>query len=46
MIVAVPADAELSCLAEKPKVCSAKSGGALKVQAKAAKGQSASKYKK
>lgn len=46
MIVAVPADAELSCLAEKPKVCSAKSGGVLKVQAESAKSESASKYKK
>jgi general secretion pathway protein J len=46
VIVAVPADAELGCLAEKPKVCSAKSGGALKAQAKQAKGQSASRYQK
>ncbi len=30
LVVAVRADAELSCLAEKAKVCSAKSGGELK----------------
>jgi general secretion pathway protein J len=30
VVVSVPADAELACLGEKAKVCSAKSGGALK----------------
>jgi general secretion pathway protein J len=30
VVVTVPADAELACLGDKAKVCSAKSGGALK----------------
>ncbi len=32
LVVAVRADAELSCLAEKATVCSAQSGGQLKAQ--------------
>ncbi len=43
LVVAVKADAELSCLVKKSKVCSAKSGGALKVQAEPE--NDASKYK-
>jgi len=44
-IVAVAADAELSCLAKKPKVCSAKTGGELKAANKTLSGDAADKYK-
>lgn len=46
IIVAIPADAELNCLAEKAKLCSAKTGGALKASFKPLENDPASKYRK
>jgi general secretion pathway protein J len=46
IIVAIPADAELNCLAAKAKLCSAKTGGALKASFKPLENDPASKYRK
>jgi general secretion pathway protein J len=46
LVVAVRADAELGCLAEKAKLCSAKSGGELKAQTEAKEDDLKSKYRK
>ncbi len=46
LVVAVRADAELGCLAQKAKLCSPKSGGALKARAEKEEDDLRSKYKK
>jgi general secretion pathway protein J len=45
IIVAIPADAELSCLAGKAKLCSAKTGGTLKGSVKSLENDPARKFR-